>query len=210
MQPVIRGDAGLLDLNRGNSHNWRESRYSGSIFLVKYLIFKDKSFSKGEVAVSKKRRKMPDCGDPGLLGREIGLATMRYHNTVAARLGLNPTDHRCLDLLHGHEEVTAGDLAEWTGLTTGAVTGMIDRLERAGFIRREAHSSDRRKVVIRPVAERFEEVGKMFIPLGRGMANLRDKFSAAELKVIMDYMTGLAELFRKETQRLRTENQSNT
>jgi DNA-binding MarR family transcriptional regulator len=157
------------------------------------------------VAVGKKRKQKPDCGDPGLLGREIGIATMRYHNTLAARLGLNPTDHRCLDLLHGRTDVTAGDLAEWTGLTTGAVTGMIDRLERAGFIRREAHPSDRRKVVICPVAERFEEVGRLFIPLAQGMAKLRDRFSAAELQVIMDYMNGLAELFRQETERLRAE-----
>ena len=145
---TIRREFAILDRCRAIPHNQPSPRYSRSIFLVKYLNCKDSL--RGDVTVSKKRPQKADCGDPGLLGREIGIATMRYHNTVAARLGLNPTDHRCLDLLHGQGEVTAGGLAEWTGLTTGAVTGMIDRLERAGFIRREAHPTDRRN---RPSAD---------------------------------------------------------
>src|SRR6516225_8343013 len=81
---------------------------------------------------------------PALLdqGRDVGTAAIMFHQAVADRLGLNPTDHKCLDLVHRAGGATAGDLAEWTGLTTGAITGLIDRLERAGFVRREDHPGD--------------------------------------------------------------------
>jgi DNA-binding MarR family transcriptional regulator len=143
-----------------------------------------------------------------MTGRDMGTATLVFHQTVADRLGLNPTDHKCLELLHRAEGATAGDLADWTGLTTGAVTGMIDRLEQAGFVRREDHPSDRRKVVIRPVLERYGEVSALFNSLCEGMAALCARYSEADLKVIVDYMTRSAELFRRETQRLRAEDTS--
>ena len=70
-------------------------------------------------------------------GRRLSLATIMFHQAVADRLGLNPTDHKCIDLLASAGSTTAGELAEATGLTTGAITGVIDRLEAAGFVRRE-------------------------------------------------------------------------
>ncbi len=66
-------------------------------------------------------------------GRELSAATIMFHQAIADRLGLNPTDHKCLDLLASKGLMTAGELAEMTGLTTGAITGVIDRLEAAGF-----------------------------------------------------------------------------
>lgn len=139
------------------------------------------------------------------LGRDMGTAGLMFHQAIAERLGLNTTDHKCLDLLHRHENATAGDLAEWTGLTTGAATGIIDRLERAGFVRREPHPTDRRKVVVRAVCERLPEVGRLFEPLAAGMAELAGHYSEAELRVIMDYMTRVTELFRRETRRVSEE-----
>ena len=72
-----------------------------------------------------------------------------FSETVAGRLGLSPTDLKCLDMVMLGERVTAGDLARATGLTTGAVTGIIDRLEKAGFARRERDPEDRRRVYVR-------------------------------------------------------------
>jgi len=137
-----------------------------------------------------------------ILGRDLGIAAIVFHQTVADRLGLNPTDHKCLDLLHRAEDATAGDLADWTGLTTGAVTGVIDRLEHRGFVRREAHPTDRRKVVIRVIPERFAELRELFGSLCEGMETLCARYSARDLKVIADYMSRSADLFRRETQRL--------
>src|SRR5579859_7952644 len=75
--------------------------------------------------------------------------------SVALRLGMHPSDLECLAFLADHESVTAGRLAEVTGLTTGAVTRMIDRLEQAGYVRRLADSTDRRRVLVEPIAERM-------------------------------------------------------
>ena len=138
-------------------------------------------------------------------GRDVGTAAIMFHQAVADRLGLNPTDHKCLDLVHRAGGATAGDLADWTGLTTGAVTGLIDRLERAGFVRREDHPTDRRKVVVRVVPERLSDVGRLFHSLGEGMKELSARYSEAQLRVIVDYMSRSAELFRHETRRLRGE-----
>ena len=136
-------------------------------------------------------------------GRNMGTAAIVFHQAVADRLGLNPTDHKCLGLVHEAGEATAGDLAEWTGLTTGAVTGVIDRLEAAGFVRRAEHPTDRRKVVVRVVSERFPEVGRLFASLGEAMTALSARYSEAELRVIIDFLTRSADLFRHETRRLR-------
>jgi hypothetical protein len=138
------------------------------------------------LAKSSRRRRIAALAHPlSKLGRDIGIAAMVFHNSVAAKLGLNPTDHRCLEMLHS--------------------AGVIDRLERAGFVRREAHPTDRRKVVVQTIPERFQEVSRLFLPLAQGMAALCEQYSDAELKVIMDYMTRSAELFRRETKRLRSD-----
>ena len=86
-------------------------------------------------------------------GRRLSLATIMFHQAVADRLGLNPTDHKCIDLLASAGWTTAGELAEATGLTTGAITGVIDRLEAAGFVRREDDPNDRRRVIVRVISE---------------------------------------------------------
>ncbi|MFO0661835.1 MAG: MarR family transcriptional regulator [Polyangiaceae bacterium] len=105
----------------------------------------------------------------GDLGRELSTRTILFHQSVAENLGLNVTDHKCLDfvLRAGEEEITAGRLSELTGLTTGAVTGVLDRLERAGFIQREKDPRDRRQIVIRALPERLPELEAIFEPFER-------------------------------------------
>uniref|UniRef100_UPI0013D5678B MarR family transcriptional regulator n=1 Tax=Klebsiella pneumoniae TaxID=573 RepID=UPI0013D5678B len=71
-----------------------------------------------------------------------------FSQTVASRVGISSSDLECMDFLNLESRVTAGRLAEVTGLTTGAITGVIDRLEKAGLVRRERDDSDRRKVFI--------------------------------------------------------------
>src|SRR3954447_16148383 len=74
-----------------------------------------------------------------------------FGQAVAERAGISSSDLECLDFLNLEGRVTAGRLAELTGLTTGAITGVVDRLERAGYVRRERDESDRRKVFITTV-----------------------------------------------------------
>src|SRR5215813_713559 len=94
-----------------------------------------------------------------LAGRRLSTATILFHQAVADRLGLNLTDHKCVDLLLLHGPLTAGELASMTALTTGAITAALDRLGRAGFVRREADPGDRRRVVVRPVPGRVAALG---------------------------------------------------
>jgi len=157
------------------------------------------------LAAGKRQRKCETADRLCRAGSDLGTVAMALHQTIADRLGLNPTDHKCLDILNRAAEPTAGDLADWTGLTTGAVTAVIDRLERAGFVRREAHPSDRRKVVVRTIPERVREVQRLFEPLGEAMGALCARYSEAELETIADYLTRSADLFRRESKRLRDE-----
>src|SRR5579871_3290956 len=94
---------------------------------------------------------------PGeLLGSELSAAVIAFHEAIAARLGIGATEWKCLAVLGiGHAETaTAGQLASATGLTTGAITGIIDRLERLGYVRREPNPEDRRSVIIRALRQR--------------------------------------------------------
>ena len=83
-----------------------------------------------------------------------------FSQTVADRAGISNSDMECVDFLNVEGRMTAGRLAELTGLTTGAITGVVDRMEKAGLVRRERDASDRRKVFIAPTAERVMEIDR--------------------------------------------------
>lgn len=86
----------------------------------------------------------------GPLARRHSTSTVLFHHAVAERLGLGPTDRKCLDLLLDRGAMTGSGLAAITGLTTGAITGLVARLERAGFVWRAPDSVDRRKQIVTP------------------------------------------------------------
>src|ERR687893_80249 len=96
------------------------------------------------------------------LARRHSTATVTYHHAVAERLGLGPSDHKCLDLVLQHGELTGTRLAAMTGLTTGAVTGVVPRLEAAGFLRRRPDPDDWRRPTLQPGPGRVEEVAGVF------------------------------------------------
>jgi len=137
------------------------------------------------------------------LGRQLGAHAILFHQAVAERLGLNTTDLKCLDLARGERDITAGRIAELTGLTTAAVTSVIDRLEHSGVVRRERDASDRRKVFVRPVPERAAEIGRLFEPLDRAMRQLYAEYSIADLELLRDFAIQAARVMQAETQKLR-------
>jgi DNA-binding MarR family transcriptional regulator len=139
------------------------------------------------------------------LGRQLSAATIMFHQAVADRFGLNPTDHKCMDLLFTKGPMTAGELAQVTGLTTGAITGVIDRLEGVGFVRREDDPDDRRRVIVRVVPKRHQQVGRLFKHLGAATAELSTRYSNAELVTILDFMTRSQEVVHEATLKLRAE-----
>jgi DNA-binding MarR family transcriptional regulator len=141
--------------------------------------------------------------------RELSAATVMFHQAVADRLGMNITDHKCADILSRTGPITAGELARRTGLTTGAITGVIDRLERAGFVRRAEDSGDRRRVIIEPIPKRMERViGPLFESMARAAADLCARYSTQQLAVIRDFTARAHQMAYEETRRLREEGAS--
>jgi DNA-binding MarR family transcriptional regulator len=126
-----------------------------------------------------------------------------YTDAVAARLGLNRTDLDCLSIVHLAGSATAGELAEVTGLTTGAMTGVIDRLVQAGYVRRDADPDDRRRVIVRAVPDRGRAVGELFEPMQQAIEGLYTRYSDEELAVLLDVNERLLPIMQEETARLR-------
>jgi DNA-binding MarR family transcriptional regulator len=119
--------------------------------------------------------------------RNQSTQTIMLHTVLAMRLGLNATDHKALDFVVRHGQLTAGQIAEYTGLTTGAVTGVIDRLEKAGMARRHTDPNDRRRVVIEAVPEAVEKLEPLFAFLTQSMEELASQYSDADLELICTF-----------------------
>lgn len=126
-----------------------------------------------------------------------------FSQALADRLGINLTDFKTSSILDQSGPLTAGRLAELTGLTTGAITGVLDRLERAGFARRVKNPADRRHVIVETLRERESEILGLLGGLLEGMAKVCEGFSDAELARIAEFVSQSSELLRAETQKLR-------
>lgn len=138
------------------------------------------------------------------LGREMSVQTIMFHNAVAERLGINATDHRCFDYILRMGGVTAGQLSRETGLTSGAITGVIDRLQKAGFVCRQSDPKDRRKVVIVPLPDRLPEMEKLFRSLGRNMGRIMSRYSVRESEVLVDFMQRCSLIMRQANLKIRS------
>jgi len=138
--------------------------------------------------------------------REMSTETIMFHQNVADVLGLHITDHKCLDLIRQYGAMPAGRLAELTGLTTGAVTGIIDRLEKVGYVRRTNDPKDRRRTIIELVRNKKWErkIEAIFIPFHERMRKLLSSYSDSELAFLLDVLTKSIELTREESKKLRT------
>jgi DNA-binding MarR family transcriptional regulator len=138
-------------------------------------------------------------------GRSLGNSSSMLMGACADRLGIHSTDWGCVLLLaEAHPEpLTAGQLAELTGLTTGAVTGVLDRSESAGFVRRERDPGDRRRVTVRLVPEAITRIQPMFGGMIADMLALQGDYSDDELAVVVDVITRSSEILRTHARRIR-------
>jgi DNA-binding MarR family transcriptional regulator len=138
--------------------------------------------------------------------REMSTETIMFHQAVADILGLHVTDHKCLDFIYRFGAMPAGRLAELTGLTTGAITGIIDRLEEAGYIRRTNDPKDRRRTIVEPTRNKKLEkkIEVLFIPLRDRMHKLLSSYSDSELAFLLDATTKMLEQTREESIKLRS------
>ncbi len=135
--------------------------------------------------------------------RRTNLRASVFGQSVAIRLGLSDSDVEALETLIDTGAATAGRLAELMGLTTGAVTRLIDRLEQAGYVRRIADPADRRRVIVEVVPEKAAAIESMFASLGSATAEEVRRYTDAQLELINDFLTRMAEVTREQAERLR-------
>ena len=135
--------------------------------------------------------------------QEMSGASVLFSQAMANRLGMGASDLECLSLLFTGGSMTAGELAEASGLSTGAITGVIDRLERTGHVTRQRDSTDRRlvHVVLRP--ESIMTIAPSFDPMEAAMKTLFDRYTDDELRLILGFCRRATEITREETHRLR-------
>lgn len=140
-----------------------------------------------------------------LTGFRLSTATVLFHQAIADRFDISATDLKCYSILRQTGPITAGELAERTGLTTGAITGVVDRLEQANLVRRARDRSDRRRVVLELLRdpERERALGALYAPLGQKITELVTHYSAAERATILDFLTRATATLEAETLNLR-------
>jgi DNA-binding MarR family transcriptional regulator len=133
--------------------------------------------------------------------REFAARDELFHDAVARTLGLHPTDEKVLRLL-GQETVSAGDLADYMGLTGAAVTALVDRLESLGYVRRERDGADRRRVKIRAVPEKLRKINRIYRGLHAAMQSLLADYDTGEFAVVVDYLTRTTRVLAEQTRKL--------
>jgi DNA-binding MarR family transcriptional regulator len=137
--------------------------------------------------------------------RRMGAQSVMKSQAIAERFGLHTTDLECLDLIYLRGRASAGELAKATGLTSGAMTTLIDRLEAAGYVVREADPTDRRRRYVRIRAEAIEPIKAVYAPMQSAMFNLWASFSPRDLRVIADFIRRSTDLSVTCVEKMRTE-----
>ncbi|HWB27137.1 MAG TPA: helix-turn-helix domain-containing protein [Chitinophagaceae bacterium] len=146
---------------------------------------------------------MRDINEMRKLTQQYAYTSIRMHEVVARKAGLPGTDHKYLGFLLVKGEMTAGELSNLTGLTTGAVTGLIDRFEKKKLVKRQFAKDDRRKVIIK---SNTENIMALFAPLYKDFRNKSEKLSASfseeEIKIIESYFAKSIEIMAEITAKL--------
>lgn len=140
--------------------------------------------------------------------RQYSDASIFMHEAIARKAGLSGADHKYLGLILQHKALTAGDIAKLTGLTTGAVTGLIDRLEKKQLLERQFTPTDRRKVMIIPNVENsMQLLQPIFSELQEKTSALLATFTEQEIQVIERYFIEAIQIMKATTDQL-NENQN--
>ena len=137
--------------------------------------------------------------------RKVGAQAVLISDLVATRVGLNSTDLECLDLLQLAGPTTAGQVSAHTGLTTGATTAVIDRLERAGFVKRRRDPEDRRVVLVDVMAHCGPHIEPLYHRVQQEFEKLNGRYSNRELEVVVRYLTEALEAGARHVAWLQTQ-----
>lgn len=151
--------------------------------------------------MAKKHKK--DLEQQVILGaREYGISTVLFRHVVGSRLGVNVTDMECLALLFFKGFATPTQLAQHTGLSSGATTAMLDRLEKGGLIARKPNPQDRRGWLIRVAPQAIQTVGPMFASVRKAQGELLQRYSEDELTVLTRFFTEATAMWESERGKL--------
>jgi len=146
-------------------------------------------------------RTLAGRGESNRLHRELATAVVSFQEAVARAAGMTAAERKCAGLLAERQRMTPGELAQETGLTTGAITGIVDRLAKAGFAARVAHPTDRRSVIVE--ARRSDELmalfGPIFASLSARMDQLDARYSDEERTLILRHLADTIAILREET-----------
>jgi DNA-binding MarR family transcriptional regulator len=151
---------------------------------------------------TKKQQLIEALGDEFRLS---GLNDAAMDHVAAARMGVNRTDLACLDAISRTGPLTAGEIARQIGLTTGAVTAVIDRLEHAGYARRVRDEGDRRKVMVEATPKMYEEAAGIWGPLATEWQEVISRYTAGEIELLLKLMRAGNEIERRHIERIRDE-----
>jgi DNA-binding MarR family transcriptional regulator len=162
--------------------------------------------SNQEIILSRQKREIFDALIDEV--RRSQSATARFDQAVADALGLNRTDMRCLDVLQREGSVTAGRLAEETGLTTGAMTTALDRLEKAGFARRRRDESDRRRVLVEISPQVSAGAASFYGPHLEQSERLYRRYTQEQLQFLLEFVREGRIFNEQQAARLEAENRS--
>ncbi len=135
------------------------------------------------------------------LSQQYAYTSLQMHETIARKLGFSATDHKYLSFFLVKDKLTAGELADLSGLTTGAVTGLIDRFEKKKLVKRQYDAIDRRKVFIIP---NNKKITTLFEPFYKDFQDETDKiikaFSVNEIAIIETYLSKSIELMKEKNE----------
>ncbi len=141
-----------------------------------------------------------------VLGREFSTSVVLFQEAVAARLGLNATDYRCLEVILRRGRMTAKALAEEVHLTTGAITGIIDHLEKADYVERLENPADRRSIIIEPLVtdkQLGKKLGDSMISYRAAMSRLFKRYNADQTAIIVDFLEEFVQVLKTQTSKIK-------
>jgi len=135
--------------------------------------------------------------------RDYGVHLMLFRNSMNEWAGINATDMECLRLLFLNSVSTPSELSKHTGLTSGATTAMLDRLEKAGLIERKPNPDDRRGTLIVPAKSSAEKAASWFESARKAQDELISSYSESELEIISDVFERFTKLWEQEREKVR-------
>jgi DNA-binding MarR family transcriptional regulator len=134
--------------------------------------------------------------------RELSIQLSLLNHQVGTRLGLNDVDLDCLDLASRHGPLSPSALAQRAGLHPATITGVLDRLERGGWVARGRDPSDRRAVVVRALRNRNAELMRLYSGMNSSMTDICASYGDKELEVLADFLRRTAEAGQTATENL--------